>query len=120
MAKSTDDFQANLRFRVLRLLQGKPEMSYRQIASELGVSVGGIHYCLKALAGKGLIKIRNFRTSDNKFRYAYVVTPDGIAQRAKLTSKFLQQKLTEYENLKAEIEAIQREVNSGGLKGSAE
>ncbi len=105
-------FRENLRFRVLRLLQDDPTLSNREIARKLGVSVGGVHYCLKALADKGMIKIRNFRASDNKLHYAYIVTPNGISERAMLASRFLQRKMSEYEALKAEIEMISQEIRA--------
>lgn len=105
-------FRENLRFRVLRLLQDDPTLSNREIARKLGVSVGGVHYCLKALADKGMIKIRNFRVSDNKLRYAYIVTPKGVSERAILASRFLQRKMSEYEALKAEIEMISQEIRA--------
>jgi|GEM_PF-714471 len=96
----------DLRFRVLRLLQDNPEMSQREISAALGVSFGGVNYCLNALAEKGTIKIRNFRASNNKLRYAYVLTPQGLAEKTALTGRFLRRKMAEYEALRAEIEAV--------------
>jgi EPS-associated MarR family transcriptional regulator len=95
-------------FRVLRFVEENPERSQREISRALGLSLGGVNYCLKALIDKGLIKIENFRTSRNKLGYLYVLTPQGIAERAALTNQFLRRKLAEYEALKAEIEAMQR------------
>jgi EPS-associated MarR family transcriptional regulator len=105
-------FREDLRFRILRLLQSDPKLSNREIAKQLGVSVGGVHYCLKALANKGMIKIHNFRASDKKLQYAYVVTPKGISEKALLASRFLQRKMVEYDALRAEIEAISEEVRT--------
>lgn len=103
MAKTASD---DVRFRVLRVLESSPDLSQRQIARELGVSVGSVNYCLSALLEKGQIKVRNFRSSDNKLRYAYILTPRGVAEKTRLTGAFLKRKMAEYEALKAEIEAL--------------
>ncbi|MBW6507611.1 MAG: MarR family EPS-associated transcriptional regulator [Rhodobacteraceae bacterium] len=116
MTPANPEFHEDLRFRVLRLLQDNPEMSQREISAALGVSFGGVNYCLHALAEKGMIKVRNFRASDNKRRYAYVLTPQGIAEKAALTGRFLRRKMAEYEALKAEIEAVRAEA--GGADGA--
>jgi EPS-associated MarR family transcriptional regulator len=100
----------DLDFRVLRFIEEHPDHSQRDISSALGVSLGGVNYCLQALIGKGLIKIENFRTSRNKLAYLYVLTPQGIAARATLTNRFLRRKLAEYEKLKAEIQMLEREL----------
>lgn len=97
------------RFRVLRALEQNPDLSQREIAQALGISLGGVNYCLRSLVEKGQVKVRNFRASDNKLRYAYVLTPGGLAERAALTGRFLQRKLAEYEMLKVEIAALQDE-----------
>jgi len=96
----------DVHFRVLRVLENKPDISQRQIAEELGVSLGAVNYCLRALIDKGQIKVRNFRSSDHKLRYAYILTPHGLAEKARLTTSFLKRKLAEYEALKAEIEIL--------------
>lgn len=93
-------------FRVLRFVEENPQRSQREISRALGLSLGGVNYCLGALVDKGLIKIENFRTSGNKLGYIYILTPQGIAARAALTNRFLRRKLAEYEALKAEIEAV--------------
>lgn len=103
----------DLNFRVLRFVEEYPDRSQREISRALGLSLGGVNYCLKALIDKGLIKIENFRTSSNKLGYLYVLTPQGIAERAALTNRFLRRKLAEYEALKAEIEAMQRYADPG-------
>jgi len=105
--------QEDIRFRVLRLLQGDPNCSQRDIAKALGVSLGGVNYCLNALVKKGYVKICNFKASDNKLRYAYILTPKGITEKTALTGRFLQRKMHEYEALKAEIETVREEMNSG-------
>ena len=103
MVKSVPD---DVRFRVLRVLQDEPDLSQREIAVRLGVSLGAVNYCLRALTEKGQVKVRNFRSSDNKLRYAYILTPGGIAEKARLTGAFLARKVAEYEALRAEIEAL--------------
>lgn len=100
----------DVRFRVLRMLEERPDLSQRQMAEELGVSLGAVNYCLKALVEKGQVKIRNFRAANNKLRYAYVLTPGGLAEKTRLTGRFLKRKMAEYEALKAEIEAIQESL----------
>jgi EPS-associated MarR family transcriptional regulator len=98
--------------KVMRLLQENPDLTQRELAEQLGVSVGSVNYWLKALMEKGWVKMKNFIHSKNKFGYVYVLTPTGIAERAELTSKFLARKVAEYEMLKHEIEALKAEVDS--------
>jgi EPS-associated MarR family transcriptional regulator len=95
------------------LLDENPELSVRDIAAAVGVSNGSAYYCLNALVGKGMVKLGNFTASEHKGRYAYILTPRGIAEKAALTARFLKRKLDEYEDLKREIELLQREVESG-------
>ena len=90
-------------FEVLRKIKNKPETTQRELAEELGFSLGKLNYCLKALRSKGLIKIENFRTNPNKINYIYVLTPKGIAEKTKLTINFMKRKMKEYEELKKEI-----------------
>ena len=102
-----------LRLKVLRALETNPELSQRQLAAELGVSLGGVNYALKALMERGFVKADNFRKSGNKVAYLYVLTPRGAAEKASLATAFLGRKLAEYEALKQEIEALKGEVGSG-------
>ena len=102
--------QEDTNYRVMRLLEENPDLTQRELAEKLGVSVGGLNYCLKALMEKGLVKMNNFANSKNKFGYVYVLTPRGIKEKSKLTSAFLKRKLEEYEALKAEIEALRLET----------
>ena len=97
---------------VLRLLQHTPQMSQREMASKLEVSLGGINYCLRALVDKGWVKVENFSKSEQKLRYAYLLTPKGAKEKSKLTAQFLRRKLAEYESLKQEIATLEREVNA--------
>ena len=109
-----------LRLRVLRTLEANPELSQRQLAAELGVSLGGVNYALKALIERGFVKAENFRKSGNKVAYLYVLTPRGVAEKASLATAFLGRKLEEYEVLRQEIEALKSEVGSGDSGKGAE
>ena len=92
-------------FEVLRKIQKKPEASQRQLAEELGFSLGKLNYCLKALQEKGLVKLQNFQKKTNKINYLqYIITPRGIAERTKLTINFMRRKMKEYDELKKELE----------------
>ncbi|MBC7154422.1 MAG: MarR family EPS-associated transcriptional regulator [Rhodobacteraceae bacterium] len=108
----------NIRFRVMRLLQDNPKMSQRQLSQELGVSLGAVNYCLRALVDKGEVKIRNFRAAGNKMRYAYILTPRGVAQKAAITRHFLARKIAEYEALKAEIAALEQDIQATPADGA--
>ena len=102
-----------LRLRVLRALEANPELSQRQLAAELGVSLGGVNYALKALIERGFVKADNFRKSGTKVAYLYVLTPKGIAEKSALATAFLGRKLEEYEVLRQEIEALKGDVGLG-------
>lgn len=93
------------------MLQDNSDMTQREIAEKLGVSTSGLNYCLHALIDKGWVKVQNFSQSKNKFGYIYVLTPQGISEKALLTTKFLKRKMDEYEALKAEIAALKFEVD---------
>jgi EPS-associated MarR family transcriptional regulator len=98
--------------RVLRLLDASPRLTQRDMAREMGVSLGKANYCLRALIGKGFVKVQNFRNSTNKRAYLYVLTPEGVAAKANLTRHFLARKLEEYDALRLEVERLQRESGS--------
>ena len=102
--------QEEMRFKVLHALQQQPDLSQRQLADMLGVSLGKANYLLRALLDKGLLKARNFRNSHNKLAYAYLLTPSGIAQKAELTRGYLERKTAEFEALKGEIERLQADL----------
>lgn len=95
---------------VLRLLEKNPQLTQRELAAELGVSLGKANFCVQALLAKGFIKLQNFRGSRNKLAYAYLLTPAGITAKSSLALNFLQIKMAEYERLQAEIEQLQRET----------
>jgi EPS-associated MarR family transcriptional regulator len=111
---SRREFQEDTHFRVLRLLQDNPEMSQRELAKAVGVSVGGLHYALNALIDRGLVKLGNFTAAEDKRRYAYILTPRGLAEKAALTRRFLARKRQEYAALRAEIDALTAEVEGEG------
>ena len=90
-------------FNVLRKIQSKPHSTQRELAYELGFSLGKLNYCLKALKSKGLVKISNFQKSKNKINYIYILTPKGISEKTKLTINFMKKKMEEYVELKKEI-----------------
>jgi EPS-associated MarR family transcriptional regulator len=101
-------------YKIMRILQETPDLTQRELADHIGVSVGGLNYCLNALIDKGFVKMQNFQSSKNKFKYVYLLTPQGIAEKVALTSHFLKRKIEEYEALKVEITVLKSEVNSQG------
>ena len=110
--------QEDTHFRIMRILQDNPDLTQRELAHKLGMSVGGLNYCLNGLIDKGFVKMANFSKSKNKFKYVYLLTPQGIAEKVGLTSRFLKRKMEEYEALKAEIEALRSEVEKPGTEGT--
>ena len=97
--------------KLFTLLEHHPNLSQRELAREMGISLGKTNYCLKGLMEKGWLKARNFKNSNNKIAYAYKLTPSGLSAKAKLTTRFLQRKVREYEILKGEIEKLRQEVS---------
>jgi EPS-associated MarR family transcriptional regulator len=100
--------------RLLRQLEREPRVNQRGLARRLSLSLGKVNYCVQALVDKGLIKISNFRRSDNKLAYAYLLTPAGLQEKSRLTVTFLKRKQLEYEQLQTEIAQLQREVEELG------
>jgi len=100
-----------IHLKVLRHVEGHPDVTQRELAQHLGISLGKANYCLKALIDKGFIKARNFRNSNNKRAYLYKLTPSGIEAKARISISFLRRKMDEYEQLKKEIDLLQDEVN---------
>ena len=105
--KNNDDH-----FEVLRKIQKNPNYSQRELADELGFSLGKLNYCLRALKDKGFIKIRNFTKNPNKLNYIYVLTPKGITEKTKLTINFMKRKMSDYEDLKEELETSKNDVDN--------
>lgn len=95
---------------ILRILSKQPEISQRQLATQLNLSLGKVNFCLQALAEKGFIKMQNLLNSNNKWTYLYILTPQGIEEKARLTYYFLQRKMAEYDELEKEISQLQKEV----------
>lgn len=112
-ASRQSKIQEDTYFRIMRLLEENPEMSQRELADKLGMSLGGLNYCLKALIDKGFVKLDNFQNSKHKLKYVYVLTPAGIAQKIAMTGRFLKRKMAEYEALKEEIEALNTDLERG-------
>ena len=105
----TLEHEAHLK--VLREIEANPAITQRELARQLGVSLGKVNYCLKALIDRGWVKVNNFRNSDNKAAYAYLLTPSGIEEKAKITVRFLKQRMHDYQQIKREIAELEAEVN---------
>ncbi len=103
-----------MHYKLMRHLEANPQMSQRELARELGISLGKVNYCLQALIGKGWVKATNFKNSHSKIGYIYLLTPHGIRHKARLTLYFLQQKMHEYEALRSEIAQIRWEAERDG------
>jgi len=99
-----------LEYRALKILEQQPDMTQRELAEALGVSLGKTHYLVKSLIDVGWVKLDNFQKSDNKWGYAYLLTPMGIAEKAAITARFLVRKQQEYSDLQREIQQLQEEV----------
>lgn len=101
-------------YRLLKHLEAHPDVSQRALAAELGMSLGKLNYCLRAVIEKGWVKAGNFKNSKNKRAYAYYLTPQGIEEKARVTARFLRRKLREYEDMEREIEELRRELAASG------
>ncbi len=101
---------------LLKTLKDNPSLSQRDLAKRLGISLGKVNFCLNALVAKGCLKVNNFRNSNNKLAYSYLLTPQGIEEKARMTVAFLKYKTQEYERLRAEIEDLKREAHQQGLQ----
>jgi EPS-associated MarR family transcriptional regulator len=102
-------------YQLLKELEQTPTLSQRDLARRLGISLGKINFCLKALVDKGCLKVNNFKNSENKIAYAYFLTPRGVDEKARMTVTFLKYKMVEYDRLRTEIEQLQLEVEQQGL-----
>jgi EPS-associated MarR family transcriptional regulator len=118
MASKQTDHAEDLHFRVLKLLQDHPDLSQRELAARLGVSNGKLHYCITALIEKDLVKLESFANSRHHLGYAYLLTPAGIRQKARMTGDFLKRKMAEYEALQAEIADLQAEMRAKGVRAA--
>ena len=104
MNNNNEDHNDHDNLNLLRKIKSKPNATQRELAQELGFSLGKLNYCLNALIGKGLVKIKNFKNNPKKLNYVYVLTPRGIMKKTKLTINFMKRKMQEYEELKQEVE----------------
>jgi EPS-associated MarR family transcriptional regulator len=111
MTKPLKPIDPDVHFRLLHLLEEDPDLTQRELAQKLGISLGGVNYCLKALIEIGHIKVKNFRKNPNKAIYLYLLTPQGIAEKTKLTRGFLKRKIFEYQTLKKEIGLLQSKLS---------
>ncbi|MBT4758962.1 MAG: MarR family EPS-associated transcriptional regulator [Nitrosomonadales bacterium] len=112
MGKTKKNIDSNLHYRVLQLVEEKSNITQRDLAQKLGISLGGVNYCLKSLIEIGHLKINNFKKNPNKASYLYHLTPLGASEKAKLAIKYLKCKMAEYKTLKQEIENVKSRINS--------
>ena len=111
MASRREKLQNDARTRVLRLVSENPHLSTRQVANAVGISNGSAYYLLTALVEKGFVKLENFKNSSRKGQYAYLLTPRGIREKSQLTQRFIERKREEFEELRVEIEAFEKEMS---------
>jgi len=114
MTRRSEQAQEDARLRALRLIEANPKITQRQMADELGISLGATHYMLRALAARGLVKMSRFSASTNKQAYIYILTPRGLAEKSAIAARFLTRKRAEYEALRIEIEALGEELAGAG------
>ena len=108
-----------LRYKLLRTIERNPEQTQRQIAKELGLSLGKVNYCVKALLDKGWVVARNFKKNPNKRAYAYYLTADGIEEKTTVTARFLKRKIEECEEIQIAIEELRNEIDNSNSKGTS-
>ena len=106
-----------MEFNVLRSLYSNPSFTQRRLSSHLGVSLGSVNYCINALIDKGLVKVRRFKKSSTKQKYLYLLTPEGVVEKSRLTFSFLEKKHAEYLRLQGEIESLKSELADDNLEG---
>ena len=104
--------EQEIRYRLFKLLEDDPNLTQRQMAEKMGISLGKFNYCLKELVKKGFVKIDRFTSSDNKAAYMYLLTPHGIEQKAKITANFLKRKMNEYKKIEQEIDKLKKEIRA--------
>lgn len=115
MRRKAHELREDARLRALRLIEARPQITQRELAAELGVSLGATHYMLRGLVETGLIKLVRFSKSKNKQGYSYILTPKGFSEKAAVAARFLQRKRVEYEALRAEIEELSAELRECGM-----
>ena len=109
-----------IHLKVLREIKGNPEITQRELAQQLNISLGKVNYCLKALIDRGWVKAKNFKNSNNKAAYAYLLTPKGIEEKAKITVRFLRKRMNDYEQIKREIAILEAEVHESSAASKPE
>ena len=102
--------QDEITYKILKSIEENPNQSQRELSKSLGISLGKLNYCLRALVDKGWVKAKNFKENPNKMGYLYLLTPSGVEQKAKVTVRFLHRKMHEYEQIKNEIAQLQKEA----------
>ena len=116
-AWQSENMSEELSYKVIKLIEHDAEISQRELSKELGVSLGKVNYCLRALIDKGWVKAKNFKNSQNKMAYRYLLTPHGMQEKTALTVSFLTRKLVEHEELQREIESLRSEVKKIAVEG---
>ena len=119
MNRNADGANDELHLSMMRILQGNPDTTQRELAKRLGISLGGINYCLKALVDVGFVKASRFKRSKKKLGYAYVLTPSGIRAKSQITARFLSYKMREHEALVIEIKRLTRELQESKAQGGS-
>jgi len=114
------NYHQEIRYRLLKILSQNPDFTQREMAREMGISLGKVNFCLAELAKKGFIRVNRFKDSENKLQYLYRLTPSGIEAKAILTVNFLRQKIVEYNEIKKQIRDLAREANVRDLPGLAQ
>ena len=105
-----------IRYRLFKLLDDDPNLTQRQMAEQMGISLGKFNYCLNELVKKGFVKINRFKSSDNKAAYMYILTPRGVEEKSKITIRFLKRKMQEFEKIKQQIKEISMDVEDAGYE----
>lgn len=117
MTRKSSELREDARFRALRLIEGRPDITQRELAQALGISLGATHYLIRAFAERGLVKLARFSASEDKRAYSYILTPRGISEKTAITARFLARKRTEYAALRAEIEELSAELELAAPDG---
>ena len=110
-------YEQEIRYNLIKILSQETNLTQRDMARKMGISLGKVNYCISELAKKGFIKIDRFKVSKNKMRYLYILTPKGVEERARLTLSFLKRKISEYDEIKRQIRELEKEVEENGLTG---
>jgi EPS-associated MarR family transcriptional regulator len=107
---------SEIRYRILKAVEGEPQITQRELAARLGMSVGKVNYCLRALIRKGFVKAKNFKNSSQKRQYVYKLTPQGVAERTRVAIAFLMLKSAEFDEIRAEIDRLEAQLAAGDAK----